>query len=124
MEKNDEVLEIDRKLEKRVAERKEIELMLAENTAEINSLETRKAFLLKKDVSEITVLKSIPDHLEEILTERGATHCKILVEELKRRGVTAAKYTVSTALMRNAKKGKRFVYVGPNIYDVLKGENK
>ena len=61
--------------------------------------------------------KSIPDHVEEILRERGGvTHMDDIVTALRQRGISAAKETVTTSIWRYVHQKRRFRSMGGNKF--------
>lgn len=64
---------------------------------------------------------SIADMVEDILRRAGKPmHMDDLLKALHKRGNNAAKETVTTAVWRFAKQGRRFRNTAPNTFELLK----
>ena len=121
----EEVMRVRQRIEEFLAKDRQLKTELKENSRNIQIAEEYLANLLGKPVSEISSVKSITDHLEDILR---ANMCAMKAQELWERiraipGLeNTALPTVTTALIRNSNKGKRFIKVTPNTYEALKKE--
>lgn len=114
-------------IQEKLAERRELKLALAKNDEDMRALEGYLAYLLGKPVSEISVVKSIPQNLAGILRNKGhPMRAKELLTELRRiPGLeNTAMQTLTGALIRYVNKGKKFQRVAPNTYWVLEEGEK
>ena len=94
---------------------------LKENSRYLAIAESYLASLMQKPVSEVTSVKSITDHLEDILRQNNrAMKAQELWENITQIPGLAdtALTTVTTTLIRYANKGKRFEKVAPNTYEI------
>lgn len=106
---------------------RELKAELKENSRNILAAEQYLASLLGTTVSEISSVKSITDHLEETLRrENRPMKAQQLLEVIQAiPGLeNTALPTITTNLIRNSNKGKRFKKVAPNTYEVLKGKKE
>lgn len=121
----DEVMRVKQRIENFLAKDRQLKAELKENSRNIQIAEEYLAQLLGKQVSEISSVKSITDYLEDILrANMRPMKAQELWENIRRiPGLeNTALPTVTTALIRNANKGKRFKKVAPNTYEALKKE--
>lgn len=122
MTNEEEVMQVRQRIEEFLAKDRQLKAELKENNRNIQIAEEYLAHLLGKQVSEISSVKSITDHLEDILR---ANMRPMKAQELWEmiRAITGlentALPTVTTALIRNSNKGKRFEKVAPNTYELL-----
>lgn len=127
MTNEEEINRVKTRIEEFLANDRQLKLKLKENSKDLAIAENYLASLLKKPVSEVTSIKSITDHLEEILRKNNrAMKAQELVQEIQTiPGLfNTALTTVTTTLIRNSNKDKRFKKVAPNTYEVLvKEEN-
>ncbi len=95
---------------------------LLENDRDLQALENYYAHLVGKAVKEISAIKSIPDHLEGILRNKGhpmkAVDLTAAISQIPGFEQTAQQ-TVTGALIRYVNKGKRFIRTAPNTYYIL-----
>lgn len=125
MNTDDELNYIDEKIRSELVERKNLTKLLGENTQRIGTYEDHKALILKKDKSEFSVFRSIPDHVESIFKEkRKPLYISEILSELNDRGIESSMATISTALIRYVNKDKRFQRVAPNTYYLLEENNE
>ena len=123
MTNEEEINRVKTRIEEFLAKDRELKVKLKENSRNLTITEEYLASLLHKPVSEITSVKSITDHLEEILREGGrAMKAQELWEKIQQVPglASTALTTVTTTLIRNANKGKRFNKVAPNTYELKK----
>lgn len=126
IEDDERIADIKSKIEERLSKRSELKQAQLENDEEIRQLEGYLAFLLQKPISEISIFKSIPDHLEAILKARGhPMKAKELLEAIRQIPAleNTALQTVTGALIRLANKKQRFERVAPNTYYLRKEGN-
>lgn len=115
-------LRIDQFLEKG----RELKVKVRENDKALEIAENYLASLLRKSVKEITRVKSITDHLEDILRKNNRPmKAQKLLEKLHEiPGLMMTTLpTVTTTLIRNSKDGKRFEKVAPNTYKLREEKN-
>lgn len=121
-----EIERVEIEIQEKLVERRNLKSALTKNDSDIQTLENYMAYLVGKPVSEISVIKSIPDHLEDILREKAhptkAKDLWIAIREIDGLENTALQ-TITGALIRYVNKGKRFTRTGPNTYYVME-ENK
>jgi hypothetical protein len=121
-----EIERIQIEIQEKLVKRRNLKSALTENDNALQALENYLAYLVGKPVSEISVRKSIPDHLEAILRANGspmkANDLWIAVSEIDGLENTALQ-TITGALIRYVNKGKRFTRTGPNTYYVME-DNK
>lgn len=67
---------------------------------------------------------SIADAVEDILRENSPMHMDAIVRNLARRGIFAAKGTVTTALARYVVQNRRFQRTDPNTFALRKDKRK
>lgn len=124
VEKNKaEIASVQLKIQGKLAKRYKHRAAIAAIDADVQALESYLAYLTGKTVGEISVSKSLGDHLAEILRNKGRPmHVKDLLENLRQLNpglAHTALQTVTGILIRNSNKKKRFKRIGPNIYDIL-----
>ena len=126
MTDKEEIERVKQRIEKLLEKDRRLKFRLKRNGEDLSNAENYLASLLRKPVSEITSVKSITDHLEEILrrNERPMKAQELWewirdIPGLLGTGLP----TVTTALIRNANKGKRFRKTAPNTYELLDKEN-
>lgn len=125
MTSEEEINRVKTRIEEFLAEDRELKVKLKENSRNLTIAEEYLASLMHKPVSEVTSVKSIADHLEEILRENGRVmKAQELWEKIQQVPglASTALTTVTTTLIRNANKGKRFEKSAPNTYELLKKE--
>lgn len=118
----DEVMRVRQRIENFLAKDRQLKAELKENSRDIQIAEEYLAHLLGKQVSEISSVKSITDHLEDLLLANNrAMKAQELWENIRAiPGLeNTALPTVTTALIRNSNKAKRFKKVAPNTYELL-----
>ncbi len=119
----EEINRVKARIQKLLAKERRLKFMLKENNRDIASTENYLASLMRKPISEITSVKSITDHLEEILRQNDrpmkAQELWEKICEIPGLANTALT-TVTTTLIRYANKGKRFNKVAPNTYEIRK----
>lgn len=123
MTNEEEINRVKTRIEEFLAKDRELKVKLKENSRNLMIAEEYLASLMHKPVSEITSVKSITDHLEKILREGGrAMKAQELWEKIQQVPglASTALTTVTTTLIRNANKGKRFNKVAPNTYELKK----
>ncbi len=116
-----EIEQLKIQIQEKLVKRRKLKSDLTELDKDLQTLENYLAYLLGKPVSEISGIKSIPDHLENILRSKGhSMSAKELVAAItKIPGLEqTAQQTVTGALIRYVNKGKRFIRTAPNTYDV------
>jgi predicted PilT family ATPase len=122
MTNEDEVMRVRQRIEEFLAKDRQLKTELKENSRNIQIAEEYLAHLLGKQVSEISSVKSITDCLENILRANNrAMKAQELWEMIRSiPGLeNTALPTITTALIRNSNKGKRFKKVAPNTYELL-----
>ncbi len=113
------------RIEEFLANDRRLKTELKGNSRNLQIAEEYLASLLGTTVSEISSVKSITDHLEEILRQHNRP---MKAQELWEKiceipGLSnTALTTVTTTLIRYANRGKRFNKVAPNTYELLKKE--
>lgn len=110
-----ECVETDRRLKDELRKNKKI----------WKSAEEYLASVLETPISEISLDKSLTDHLEEILRKhkRPMKAVELLNEIQAIPGLShTAATTLNTTLLRNSGKGKRFRKVSTGMYEILKEE--
>lgn len=85
---------------------------------ELKSLRHTWQILTGAPTADPTLSKSIPDLIEEVLKNYGALHVNEILKHLGDYNVRPSRQTVSGALIRYVKAGRRFRRVGPNQFDV------
>lgn len=125
MTDKEEIERVKQRIEKLLEKDRRLKFRLKRNAEDLSDAEKYLASLLRRPVSEITSVKSITDHLEEILrrNERPMKAQELwdAIRDIPGLMGTALP-TVTTALIRNANKGKRFKKVAPNTYELLEKE--
>lgn len=118
----DEVMRVKQRIENFLAKDRQLKAELKENSRNIQIAEEYLAHLLGKQVSEISSVKSITDHLEDLLFANmrpmKAQELWEMIRAIPGLENTALP-TITTALIRNSNKGKRFKKVAPNTYELL-----
>lgn len=109
-----------------IAKEEKTEKQLAEQLAECRRKKKdtveRKAMLLGNDFRDFN-RKSIPDLLEILFCKYGEMYIKEASRLMESEfGRVVATQTISGALIRYTKKGKRFKELGRNIFDVVDRE--
>lgn len=121
-----EIERVQIEIQEKLVKHRNLKSALTENGNALQALENYLAYLMEKPVSEISVIKSIPDHLEAILRTNGspmkAKDLWIAIREIDGLENTALQ-TITGALIRYVNKGKRFTRPAPNTYYV-KEDNK
>ncbi len=123
MANEEEINRVKSRIEKFLALDRRLKRRLKENSRDLASAENYLALLMRKPVSEVTSVKSIADHLEEILRRNNRS---MKAQELWEKiceipGLAnTALTTVTTTLIRYANKEKRFKKVAPNTYEIRK----
>jgi hypothetical protein len=127
---NNLLQDIDKLIEREIEEKKELEQLLKDKNRSLQSLYRTRAELKDESYNfssspRTRSGKSIPDHLEDILRERGPKHVMELKKILyKEKGVDAGKQTISGALIRYTNQGRRFKRSGANVFDILEDKEK
>lgn len=123
----EEIVRVKIRITQLLARDRDLKSKFKRNKKDLESAEIYLASLLGKSVKEITKVKSITDWLEEILRRKGqAMKAQELLEEIQLiPGLEKTNLpTVTTALIRNSNKGKRFKKVAPNTYELLMKEEE
>lgn len=123
----EEIVRVKIRITQLLARDRDLKSKLKRNKKDLESAEIYLASLLGKSVKEITKVKSITDWLEETLRRKGqAMKAQELLEEIQLiPGLEKTNLpTVTTALIRNSNKGKRFKKVAPNTYELLMKEEE
>lgn len=115
-------MRVKQRIENFLAKDRQLKAELKENSRNIQIAEEYLAHLLGKQVSEISSVKSITDHLEDLLFANmrpmKAQELWEMIRAIPGLENTALP-TITTALIRNSNKGKRFKKVAPNTYELL-----
>jgi hypothetical protein len=121
----EEIVKVKIRITQLLARDRDLKSKLKKNKKDLESAEIYLASLLGKSVKEITKVKSITDWLEDILRRKGlAMKAQELLEEIQLiPGLEKTNLpTVTTALIRNSNKARRFKKVAPNTYELLTKE--
>lgn len=123
----EEVARVRLRIKEFLSKGRKLKAELKENDRNIMIAEQYLASLLGTTVSQISSVKSITDHLEEILLrENRPMKAQELLERICE--IPGLEHTVlptiTTNLIRNSNKGKRFRKVLPNTYEALKEEEE
>jgi hypothetical protein len=127
---NNLLQDIDRLIKREKEEKKELERLLNDKNRSLQSLYRTRAELKGENYNFSTSPrtrsgKAIPDHLEDILRERGPKHVMELKEILyKEKDIDAGKQTISGALIRYTNQGRRFKRSGANVFDILEDKEE
>lgn len=123
MTNEEEITRVKLRITEFLAKDRKLKAEIKENKKYLDITEKYLASLLGKSVKEITKVKSITDHLEDILDKHGRPmKAQELLEKIQNIPglVETALPTVTTTLIRNSNKGKRFRKTAPNTYELLK----
>lgn len=119
----EEINRVKARIEEFLVNDRRLKTELKENNRNIEIAEEYLASLLGTTVSEISSVKSIGDHLEEALRKNSrpmkAQELLAVIRTIPGLENTALP-TVTTNLIRNSSKKKRFNKVAPNTYEALK----
>ncbi|MEJ7848377.1 MAG: hypothetical protein WKF92_09835 [Pyrinomonadaceae bacterium] len=123
-----EIEKVQQEIQELLGRKYQLRIEISNVDRSVETLENYLAYLSGKPVGEVSVSKSIKDHLIDILKAKQAPmHSKELLEAIRQLdpGLEHTAFqTVTGVLIRNSNKGKYFKRVAPNIYGILETDDE